>query len=99
MREVEQTGLAPNGFRDIDDDIARVVPGREDTYLGLALRIDRAIEKTDARVAAAGIWENRWRLVRSRRPCILRDAKSLFRVFDFARAQTGGGADFLGGET
>ena len=62
MGEVHQLGLpgaiAPQGLGEIDHHVAAVLPGAKDAHLGVALRLDRSIEKTDPWMAAAGIGQD-----------------------------------------
>src|SRR6185437_16554405 len=48
VREVNQTEVRPEGFGHVHYNIARGVPRREDTDLGFALRVNGAVQKSDA---------------------------------------------------
>ena len=62
MGEVHKLGLlsaiAPQGLGKIYHHVASILPWTEDAHLGVALRIDRSIEKADPRMTPAGIGQD-----------------------------------------
>src|SRR3954471_7252096 len=97
MCEIGETQIGPNGFGNVHDHITCRIPWGEDAYFGFALRIDRTVQETDARMASAWIrqhekrsaWSAVWQAAR-------RNAESFHGRSNFVAGQTGGGYHFGG---
>jgi hypothetical protein len=99
VRQVDQAEVREDRLGQVDDDIARLIPGGEDTDLRLALRADGAVEEADSRMPAAGIGKHEERGAAGPfRAALRRDVVLPQRSGDRGRLQPGCGADFRGGE-
>ena len=97
--EVGEAKVGPDRFGNISDDVAVFIPGSKDAELGFALRIDRAFEKADARVATAGVREHKesgGRVLLWFSPGI--NIEFSLGLLDFIRGKASGFLDFVRSE-
>ena len=97
--EIGQAQIGPDRLGHIDDDVAGVIPRREDADLGFALRSDGAVEEPDPRMTAARIGQHQEGTIRGpfrfgRR----RDIETPQPGRDLRLSQPRGGTDFRGRE-
>src|SRR5436190_4852646 len=87
--EIGEAEVRPDSLRQIDNDITLFVPRREYAELCFALRIHRAVQKADARVAAARVRQDeQWRIRRPLRSVIGPDLEAGQGSDDFVMIQT-----------
>ena len=99
MSQIRQPEVGPDGLRHINDYVAVLIPGREDSDLGFPLWADGPIEKSAARMAPTRVRQNQQRcILRASRFAGRADAKLIQgrkHVFGF---QAGGGRYLVRGE-
>ena len=95
VRQISKPQVRKNRFRHIHHNVAGRIPRRENAKLGFPLRINRAFQKSDARMASTGIRQYQQRFAADVPRCAAILQMELRGGGPFVRGQTRSGRDFL----